>query len=1106
MTKMTKSVPSFASALAAGLTSPDDPAVTDEDGTASFLHSFANAMLERSLPAIREWLTGRLGPGAKIGSVAIDEGRVIVEDVHIPIGPHLWLVVDEATLDAHPEDLMAGLPPVRLRSLAGAIRAVRGSVTTFEAPLSFEGRGGSSQAWVDGELRLGGATWKLERGVGDAMPMYGTARIRITPDGWSIRDATLTSGASRTRLSATGSLRAGEKRLGEGRLETEYARLGHVLDVIGAFRGQDVRLPIPAPLDAKIDGTVSLENDGTLRADLTAHSERSDVRLRLESKGRNITSLEVEGTVAPDELLPESFDAFVDRGASEPLTVTASGRGPPGALEGRVELASPALATRGAKERHEASATLVLDGSKYTLELELEGAGHLKGELSVAPYGSIDGCATLSLLPAAWRVAEIEATGTPIEVEARIGGTRSLPDLKLSARARELAICRGDGEEISLRRLVAEATLAIEDRRARLVDAALSARVDAGSIEVRKKDIVHLKVARVGADTALRAIGLFVEQRLFGSSSDEARFAVPEGSQIWAELEIEGRRVNGTVHVQGRRSCVSLTPLRIDGRSFDGTEARATLAYDDAVALGLFEGSPLLPAGRGNAELRLRVTGEGPAMVLRASARTALVGWRLRDSEAFVELRDAELDLEIRRGALELRSLTGMVFGGRIEAAGAIRREGETRVVTLDKLSVRGASSGLRERLFGPRAGDAWKGLRVDLDLAGDLAGLSGEVTLTSERSQLAATLTTSGAAFVEGSGLRGRVDPGDLEPWLGAVTIEGDPFTLDAQLGGTWSAPTVVLTVEGGRQRVKAFGVVIPVERARLEATIGRAGARWSTLRATVAGGTIESTGVFDRGFGGTLARVTAVGVRLGSIEGVAEELGGTLHVDASIWQRLGEPIGARVSARVEEPRYEALRRLAATFSRYGLRQPQRQGEEPLTLTLHAGGGALELSDVEASVAGVFALVGHLKRSELGSWRGEARVTAKEAWLATSHLLRGPARWLGDVTVPIRVEGRGGAVRVHAEVLAALDRVLAKTRVGRGLQRALDTLQRDVLDMGPRPSSPPRHIAPSALASSDALIDRIAANAPGADAAVGALLERGFDPAEIVDRVLRRR
>ncbi len=1095
--------------------------MTDDDGSGPDIWGFANAMLERSLPAIRAWFTSRLGAGARIGSVRLDQGAVVVEDAHIPIGARLWIDVDEARLDARPEDLMAGLPPGRLRSLSGALRATEGAKTTFSAPLEFLG-GGAGRAWVDGEVRLGGATWKLDRGVGDALPMYGTAQLLIDGDGWKVTDAALTSGASQSRFEGSGSLREGGNRLTAAQLETKYTRLGHAVAVLDAFRGQPLRPPFPLPLDAIVTGHASLEPDLTWRIDATAVTERSDLTLKLDAKLRVIESAKLSGTFAPDELLPESLDRFVDREASAPLSIEATAAGPLDALDAQIELGCDALASPWTLEAHPAVATLKVDEARrYTLELDAPGAGRLSGRLGVAPYGSIDGASQLSLTPSAWALGPLRGDGEPAEVEVRIGGTRREPELKIELRSERLALRReGESRAVETKRLRAEAEVTSTRGRTRLGAARVRARLGPGSGEVERKfervagqDVArtHVGLARVDAANALAAFGLFFDQAWVGTDAEAARFVLPSAAQLWADLVVEGPRVTGHGHIETPRSRLSLTPLRFESGSFEGTEALATLGWEDAISLGLFSASPLLPTGSGNAELKLSLTGSGPATRVDVRATSRRVGWRTRAGRALPPLEAATLELTVGSGALEVRALRGTWLGGRLEATGALRREGDEAVARLEGLSLIGANR-VRELLsLDPRSA-ALRGLSADVHLRGALGkagSLEGHATLTSERSRLTVRVQTRGSEWLDGSELSGAVHPADIAPWTSPLVLDGGPMTVAAQLGGTFWSPSLTASVEGGADEAGLGDVRAPLADLRARLTFDADGVALHELSALLAGGRVRLRGLSSRAFGGAMARLSVDGVQLGAMTQISDELRGSLHLEASVWRRPGSAPGARLSARVEEPRYEALQRIASVFSRYGLKQPNRSSTRPLTATLQLVDDSLEVREVEA-ILDAMTISAAGSRSPLGIWKGDASVVVKQAFLETSHLFVRPAAWVGDVRIPVRIQGPEGRVRVEADVIAALDAALAKTRLGRGLQRAIDVILRDVLDLAPAPATlkigPPRHHASSALASSDALIDRIAAEAPEANAALGVLLERGLEPEEIAERVIRRR
>ncbi len=1078
--------------------------MAEEDGASRFLRSFASAVLERSLPAIRDWLVSRLGPGARIGAIRLEDGRVIVGDAQVPLGARLVLDVDEAILDARPEDMVAGLPPARLASLRGAIRAIERGETSFRAPVEVAGKGAASQAWVDGEVRVGGATWLPDRGVGAALPMYGTGRVVITGDGWRIVDASLTSGASQTKLDARGSLGEGGAAILEAVLSTRYARLGHALDVLSAFRGRDLPLPVPIPLDALVDGTVTRDPDGSTQVDLTLRTERSELAVKGRAIGGALAGAEVAGTVAPDEGLPAWVQRLADRAASGPIAVKATAEGKLDALDATIELEASAIASPWLREPRSGGAKLsVRGGRRWTVEAAIDGGGTGYAQLGIAPYGSIDGAAQLALLPAAWAVGPLTAGGDPVEIGVQIGGTRSTPELALELSGRALSLSR-DAHVLATRRPRAEARVVIEQGKLHLRRAWGKARVGPGAAELAWDGReARLGLARVDAADALAGLGLVLAQDWIGPT-DTARFVPPEGAQLWGELGLSGGRISGRAHVETARSRVSFVPLVYEAGSFEGTEALATVEPADAVALGLFRGSPLLPSGTGPLEVHAKWTGRGADAVLAATVTARRVGVAPRGGEELFALERASAELALSRDGLAVRALAATFLGGRLDARGGLYRDGDALVPRIEALTLVGAREGLRERLFGGRDDDALDDLALDVELAGEPASLCGRAVLSTARSRLEALLATRGAELADDCRVTGHVAPADLAPFLGPLALEGDPIGVLAIPTGRWARPTVALSLRGGDQHL-AFGKVrAALAQLRVEATVGADGVDVSEASALLAGGRVEASAIASRAFGGAVARVRVRGVQLGDVERVRDELGGALHLDATFWRRGGAP-GARVRARVEEPRYEGVRRFAALFSRYGLRLPALASTQPLTGSLALADGALAVEGVSADT-GSFAVTGHASRSAIGLWKGEAALIAKQAWLETSHLFERPARWIGDVRVPVRVEGPDGRVQARADVLGALDAILARSRLGRGLASAIEALMRTLRFERPAVSDAHAPHAPSTLASIDALVDRVAAGGAESDAAIDALLERGLAPRELVERVTRRR
>ena len=1099
--------------LAVAASSPDDPAVSDGDRGENFFDSFANAMLERSLPAIRDWLSSRLGDGARIGSVTLDERTVVVSDAQIPIGARVTLNVQEARLDARPEDLIAGLPPARLRSLRGTVEAREGQLRVFSAPIEFVGSGASKDAWVQGEVRLGGATWKLESEVGDALPIYGTAQVHIDGDGWRVRDAALTTGASRTRFNGAGGLRGA--RLTAAKINTEFARWVHLRATLSAFLGRSPATPIPVPLSAVIGGQASL-NAGRWEADLTLRSDRSDLALTLETRSGQVLRSELTGAADASELLPASADRLMDRDRSGAAHVHATASGPFDALDAEIDLRWDGLVAPWLDGPRPATATLEIEEARRgTVSLRIEGAGVLRGRLGIAPFGSIDGEAQATLHPSALVLGPLRADGDPVEVVAQIGGTRKEPDLSLTLEGPRVS-ARRERESITLRRARADIELRGREGRLTVHRAEVSARVGPGSARaVFDGTETALSLARVDAEQALAGVSLFFEQSVVGTRPG-SRFVLPEAAQLWANLTLCGRDVTGTAHLEAAHSRLSLTPFRYRAGSFDGTKATSTLAFDDAVALGLFGGSALAPRGKEKASVRLELTGTGEAMRFRVRAEAPRTPIGPADAPTIATLHEGALELEIGPQVFEMRALTGRLFGGQLEARGGVRGEGEQRVLHLDLLRLTDANRGLRERLLGDRRSishDVLRGLSLDVRLSGALDHLSGRASARTDLSAVELVIDTADGVIARGSSLSGHLHPRDLSPWLAPVVIDGDPYALTASITGRLRSPEVRGTIVSDAQSISigargaegSASVRFDAAQLQVEFELGPDGASVPAASAIVGGGRVQLSAVRSRLLGGLLARLDIRDLELGSIEGIADELEGALSLKASLWQ-LGA-LGVSATAQVDRPKYRALRRLSMMFARYGLRDPDPASISPLTATLRIQDGELEINSVQARHE-AFELVARGRRSAFGIWRADAEVTVTSAFLETSHLFVGPARWFGDVVVPVRASGPEGRVRVHADLMAALDHILKRTRLGRGLERAINALfERTAEARAARTkSSAPKQLPASTLTSVDALVDQIARDATPAGPAVGALLDRGLTPEEIVERVRRRR
>lgn len=1075
---------------------------SDETPGGSLFSQLANAMIERSLPAIREWLRARLGPRATLGEVSVEGTRVTVRRARIPLGAAVILDVERATLIARPEGFASGRAPAHLERLDGIVRFERGALTTLSAPVEIEGRAGDGRAWVDGTLRLAGATWRPTLGVGDALPLSGTAELRVAAEAWSVRDAALESGGCTVRGWASGAL--GGEVLRSGELTVEAARLGHTLDVLEAFRGQRVTLPVPLPLDARVDLDAALGGERA-RGSVTVSTDRTRATLRFEHAAGAIRDGHLEGTLDPAELVPEAARRFVVLDGCEVVRVAGQAEGPLDALEGTVQLTADAWALRGMRAPAPARALLALRGaSGVDFDLTLEGAGRAFGRAALrGPSGQRSGHASLTLEPDAWALGDRRLGGEPVRAELTLAGGR----LEVSGQGPRVELSRGDAPPLVLRRAHGHAAFA----DGALVSGEASARVGPGRARIRRRPEggARVQIDRADREDLVALHDLLFSRGWLGRARADARFVVPEGTQAWADLTWAGGRLEGTVHAEAPRSRLSFTPLSLDlstGQT-TGTVARAIVSHDDARAIGLVPDAGFGPVG-GRVELGATLTGAGrdTRLFVAARAEELALGAHPGATPAAVA-RDLLARVVIDARGVEVRELRAEVLGGRLEARGGYL----DRALRLDRASFVASGPELRARLAGDDP-DALPGLALRIDARGTAEALEGVVVAETERSRLRMSIGTTtadgGLLFdPDATRLAGHVHPADLAPWLGPVALRAEaPLGVLGRVGGSWARPDATLEVVGGPGEL----VVEGADRARAlgydeltgEVALGRDRSSGSLTLHGLGGGRarLEAAVLTGRPLLGTLGRLTLDDVDLGDTLG---EVDGSLTARASGFKLRGAGAGLTARATLSDARYPVLTRLAPLLTRYGLTPPPPHGKGDATLRARLDRDGWRIHELEAAVEGV-RVTGDVTRSPAGAWGGGLRVEAAAAWLRASRLLRGPASWLGDLVIPIRVEGEG-APRLRADVLAALDRAIATTRFGRGVQRAIDRVLEELFRRPPPPAPAAPHHEASDVTPTDALIDRVAEGAEDADRALSALLERELSPRELADRLLRR-
>jgi hypothetical protein len=165
---------------------------------ARLLGSLANVLLGVGLPAIRQWLRDRLGPGADVAEVRADGSVVHLEGVVVPVAPgiELFLAAAQAT----------GLPQVRLVGASGVL-AFAGLPLRVDVGFAADERDGHERGvWADGELRL-----VIRHAGGEAFA--GGARFRASTGDWALEDGLLENaagGRGRIRFAAAGSFESGD--------------------------------------------------------------------------------------------------------------------------------------------------------------------------------------------------------------------------------------------------------------------------------------------------------------------------------------------------------------------------------------------------------------------------------------------------------------------------------------------------------------------------------------------------------------------------------------------------------------------------------------------------------------------------------------------------------------------------------------------------------------------------------------------------------------------------------------------------------------------------------------------------------------------------------
>lgn len=1090
---------------------------TTRGAAGRLFHAFANALLERTLPTLREWLKGKLGEGASVESMELDGARVHLRGVALPIGPTAVLEVTQATFLGSVGDLAVGVPPLRMESLVGRL-VVQGEdgEQRFCAPLTFEGREPpTGTEWIHGVVTVTGATWSASVGdIDEQSPLSGTITLSVTSSEWRLREGALRVADAQIEIEGAGRLDDPARGLERARLRANDARVGHFIDGLAALAGRTLRLAVPLPWTGRCEGTIEVEGD-RVSASFDVRTEGST--LHVEGNGSREGTIEaarISGTLAWPDLVPASIlDLFEE---SEPVSIEGRVSGAFDALEGELRVSCEALVFAHLREPARLVALVKL-GGEHVAEAHAEVA-FLRRAGTITIDGTLDHRGVLAgrlggeIDPSVVDLGVGVSSGDRVRITGTLGGGLRAPQVRAEARAERLGYRRGDAQ-------VELEAVALDVEWSEALQISVRARVGSGTIALDPR-AKTATVARIDAESAvalLRVAG--VDWVRLGSESEAlAMFAIPDDAEIDAQLAFHDG-VRGEVHLATPRSRISVEPLVYSGGVLDGSVLRGRLAAQDGLTAGLFPG-PVKPRPEGAVDLELAMFGWGADTYVEGRLVTASLTWIFFDGTPGVMLVAAACGLRVDGQAVTLTGLEGNVFGGRIELTMRIAYPDARGPSTpTGRLLISGAREGLgpwlREALGVDRLPT---GLTLDAELESDAAGtLGGPIVLANQRSRLTLALSLGERGALEGTALSGEVSLMDVYELLprGGLTIVGKGnVELQALIEGDVGAPTAAVKVALERPRLLVAGagkgVRISLTRvlARLNVNLDRV--LWSELVIDGYEGRLKSQGLFgwgSSGFRGLQAKVEIDDVRLGALplpgEGkVGQLVSGRLNGSVSLSKKRGEGLTARGHVWVESPVYPVLRRAGPALGKYGLRPPPIAGTEPLIADLRGGPEGWLLRGISGSVRGA-SVDGDLALQPSGEILGALDVHLEAAYLRTSTLLHVPATMVGDLIIPVRLRGPFAAPEVEADLLGTFDHLVKKSALGRGIHRAVDRVMDGVFGDTPKGERQRYDVAEDAeLLDDDVLFRRIARGIGDEEAYLDVLIDRGLDPDEIATRI----
>jgi hypothetical protein len=568
----------------------------------SLLESFANAVLDLGLPAVEAWLRGRFGPEARIASLRIEDGLVRIEGAHLPLGGRARLRVREATLSATRGERLASSPALRLRSLVGTLELddEKAGIGAFAAPVDFTPEPRDDDAWVAGMLSVRGATWTRAHGAGEAPPLDGRVRVRVTSESWAIEGGAFAAGRTQIDLDARGATGGG--RIDRVRFAVRHARAGHLADAVSAILGRELPSWLETAARAEVDARVEWgaaqggEAHAALRTDagsaltLVAHLDTADLR-----------SVEVRGSLCLDDV-PWAPLRRLESARSAKLELLAHGTGPQATFtldvalhgdaaivgaEGPLGLTVRARAAAGAIQW---SASLVGAGRA---SLRLTSSPGARGEVRftdleppwVLALATLAGARSTPTLPVALRVSgeiTLEDGAATARLEARTPASRLVLDglrVRREDRYVEEGMVTGsiDVADARLLGLVPDAVTLGEGAAVRcaLVVAGAPTELCARGDLSSERLVVSLASRPDVPPLSLRDVAVEIELSRAGLAWRELAFAC-EGAQIHGEGAVAFRGTDGDAPLLALRTARAPASLLRALACFAGLRLDAT--------------------------------------------------------------------------------------------------------------------------------------------------------------------------------------------------------------------------------------------------------------------------------------------------------------------------------------------------------------------------------------------------------------------------------------------------------------------------------------------------------------------------------------------------